>query len=120
MKTKEMQSRMKILLATLVLLLSGLEFSYAQTNKAYGDNMVKIDSVLVGGNYQPVFAIYSGDINQDGNVDLIDFPIWAVDNNNFAFGYLVTDLNGDGNTDLIDFPIWAVNNSAFIGVMRPF
>ena len=119
MKPGKIQTMVKAACMVMIMMLIG-KYSSAQANKAYGDNMVKIDSVLVGGNYQPVFAIYSGDINQDGNIDLSDFPMWDADNSNFASGYLVTDLNGDGNVDLSDFPIWDVNNSNFVSTARPF
>jgi hypothetical protein len=105
-------------LTGLMFLLLGLSSAYAQ-NKACGDNMVRVDSVLISGSYQPVYAIYSGDINQDGNIDLADFSLWDVDNFNFNFGYIPTDLNGDGNTDLADFSIWDINNYNFVGLVRP-
>src|SRR6478672_1821911 len=45
--------------------------------KAFGNNMAQ----LAPG----VFGFYSGDMNQDGNIDTIDFPIWEVNSNNFIF-----------------------------------
>jgi len=46
--------------------------------------------------------MYSADLNQDQNVDLLDMPILEADIAEYMFGYAATDLNGDGNTDLLD------------------
>ncbi len=98
-----------------LMLLFATNSAFAQ-NKAYGNNMVRVDSIAG----VPVYAIYSGDMNQDGNVALDDFSLWDFDNANFAFGYNPTDLNGDGNTALDDFSIWDANNANFVGIARPF
>ena len=107
----------------MLLMCAAVSFSQAQvspyTNNAFEDNMKVVDSVLVSGTYHYIFAIYSGDINQDGNVDLSDFPFWDNDNSNFNFGYLTSDLNGDGNVDLSDFPFWDNNNSNFVYSHKP-
>ena len=112
------------LIFVLFLLCAGANSANAQVNpyanNAFEDNMKVVDSVQVSpGVYQYVFAIYSGDINQDGNIDLSDFPIWDDDNTNFAFGYRDADLNGDGNVDLSDFPYWDGNNANFIYSHKP-
>ena len=57
------------------------------------------------------YAIYSGDVNQEGIVDLNDIVLTYNDANVFATGYKVTDLTGDNLTDLNDV-ILAYNNSA--------
>ena len=80
-------------------------------NKAYGDNMIQLEP--------GVFGFYSGDINQDGNIDTIDYPLWEIDSNNFASGVFATDLNGDGNVDTIDYPIWENNAVNFISIITP-
>ena len=111
------------LIFVLFLLCAGANSANAQVNpyanNAFEDNMKVVDSVLVLGQYKYIFAIYSGDINQDGNIDLSDFPFWDDDNSNFNFGYIVTDLNGDGNCDLNDYPFWDANNSNFVYAHRP-
>jgi hypothetical protein len=68
-------------------------FSNAQ-NKAYGDNMIQVDP--------GVWAFYTGDVNQDENLDLSDLSIYESDVSNFIFGYHPTDINGDGSVDLLD------------------
>jgi hypothetical protein len=67
-------------------------------SQAYGDNMKEIEP--------GVFAMYSGDLNSDDNVDNVDFTTWEVDASEFAFGDYATDMNGDGNVDNVDFLIW--------------
>jgi photosystem II stability/assembly factor-like uncharacterized protein len=66
-----------------------------------------------------VWAFYSGDINQDGNVDNSDYTIWETDSNNFAFGVFATDLNGDGNVDNSDYTFWETNANGFIFAITP-
>jgi hypothetical protein len=80
-------------------------------NKAYGSNQISL-----GGGF---FAIFNGDINQDGVVDGLDYNDWETDNNNFAGGYYSSDLNGDGIVDGLDFLIWEDNNNNFVGVITP-
>lgn len=79
-------------------------------SQAFGNNMVLINGI---------YAIYSGDLFKDGNVDPLDYSLWETDNNNFAFGYFATDLNGDGNVDPLDYSIWEANNNAFIFANKP-
>lgn len=69
------------------------DFSNAQT-KAYGSNLVLVNS--------GIWAIYSGDINQDEAIDNSDSDQLFIDIENSAFGNLSTDLNGDGSVDNAD------------------
>lgn len=66
-----------------------------------------------------MFAIYSGDVNQDGVIDITDQADLSNDLSNFAFGYLNTDLNGDSVVDISDQAILDNNLAAFIGVISP-
>jgi hypothetical protein len=77
----------------------------------FGNNVLELES--------GVWGIYSGDINQDGTIDIFDFLEWDIDNQNFSSGFYNTDLNGDGNIDIFDFLIWDPNNQNFIGVITP-
>ncbi len=82
----------------------------ASESQAYGSNLK-----LRGGKY----CIYSGDVNQDGVIDALDFG--AIDNDlyNFRTGrFLPADLNGDNFVDALDITI-GDNNHLFIGVIRP-
>jgi hypothetical protein len=80
-------------------------------NKAYGDNQIEIES--------GVWAFFSGDMDQDGQLDNNDFSIWEIDAANFAGGYIVSDLNGDGVVDNTDFGIWENNSASFVSKLTP-
>ena len=80
----------------------GIRLQAQVVNKAYGNNMKQVD-VIAG---VPVFAIYSGDIDQDGFVTANDFALQMdFDIQNGAFGYVVTDLDGDGFVTANDFAL---------------
>jgi hypothetical protein len=83
----------------------------AQTNNAYGDNQKEVEP--------GVFAIFSGDVNQDGVIDVLDQGMLDNDMFNFAFGYVVTDLNGDAVVDLLDQGFLDNNMFNFVGVISP-
>jgi hypothetical protein len=63
--------------------------------------------------------MYSGDVNSDENIDLIDMSLIEDDVSNFLYGFLPTDINGDGNVDLIDMYYPELNTSSFIYSMHP-
>jgi len=100
----------KNILFSLLLLLSA-SCAFAQTNNAYGDNQKQVEP--------GVFAIYSGDINQDGIIDIFDQVQLDNDVFNFSGGYVPTDLNGDASVDLFDQVILDNNVSLFVGVASP-
>ena len=78
--------------------------------KAYGNNLTKIGNK---------WCIYSGDVNQDGVVDLSDVSLVDTDNLNFQTGYLLTDVNGDQLIDLSDLSIVDSNNLSFVSKITP-
>lgn len=80
-------------------------------NQAYEENMKEVES--------GIWAFYSGDINLDDNIDLLDAPFLENDINAFYSGYYATDLNGDGNVDLLDLPMLEDNTTAFIFSAHP-
>ncbi|MBL7755457.1 MAG: hypothetical protein JNM44_13365, partial [Chitinophagaceae bacterium] len=90
--------------------MTSYDFSVAAT-QVYGGNQHEVES--------GIFAFLTGDMNQDGVVDGLDYNDWEIDNNNFGSGYLSTDLNGDGIVDGLDFLLWEVNNNNFAGVLQP-
>ncbi|MEO6695817.1 MAG: hypothetical protein ABIY50_09615 [Ignavibacteria bacterium] len=79
-------------------------------SKAFGDNQILIGSV---------YAIYNGDINQDGIVDGSDGA--AIDNAaaNFQAGYLNTDLDANDFVDGSDGAIADNNASNFVAKITP-
>jgi len=80
-------------------------------SQAYGSNQTEVES--------GIWALYSGDLNQDENIDLLDLGDIETDINNFQFGYFATDINGDGNVDLLDGPIVENNINGFIFSSHP-
>ncbi len=80
-------------------------------NHAYGNNQIEVEP--------GIWAFYSGDINQDENVDLLDLSIQEADISNFEFGYYATDINGDGNVDLLDLPLLEANINGFVFSTHP-
>ncbi len=99
----------KALIMFIFLLVSAV--SWSQTNNAYGDNQKQVEP--------GVWAIYSGDLNQDGIIDFIDQIGMDNDVFNYIFGYVVSDLNGDAIVDFLDQIILDNNVSAFVGVLSP-
>ncbi|MFM2156163.1 MAG: hypothetical protein RL516_912, partial [Bacteroidota bacterium] len=81
------------------------DFTTAATS-AFGDNMIEVEA--------GIFAMYTGDINQDEFIDPFDYPSFELDNVTFAGGYLATDLNGDGFVDPFDYPVFELNNVNFV------
>jgi hypothetical protein len=57
-----------------------------------------------------VWALYSGDHNQDGSITSSDLGSVATEASLFSFGYIKTDLTGDGAIDGFDLGL-ADNNS---------
>ncbi len=80
-------------------------------NKAYGNNLK---------NSGGIYVIYSGDINQDGDIDFSDYPVLDIGSINGLTGYLSADLNGDGTIDFSDYPYIDTNSLNGISIIRPF
>ena len=81
-------------------------------NKAFGNNQAEVAP--------GVWAMFTGDLNQDDFIDSNDFPDFDTDNfNGVNSVYVATDMNGDGFVDSNDFPVF--DNNSFNGVssMRP-
>ncbi len=82
------------------------------SNKAYGSNMVEIEP--------GIFALYTGDINQDGYIDGFDYPDFDTDSQNNVSGvYATTDLNGDGYVDGFDYPVFDANSQNNVTIAAP-
>ena len=85
----------------------------ANTNAVYGGNEIQVDNTPVQ------FAMYSGDVNRDGLVDLTDIIQISNDAGEFKTGYIVTDLTGNSITDLTDVVMAFNNASSFVSVKKP-
>ena len=88
------------------------DFTAANT-QAYGDNLMQADSSPLR------FAMYGGDVNQDGTVDATDVSTIDNDAANFVGGYVVTDLTGDDFVDGTDFAIADNNAANFVSAITP-
>lgn len=87
------------------------DFSVA-ASQVYGDNQVEVEP--------NVFAMYTGDLNQDEFIDAFDFPLFDADAYlSISSEYVYTDMNGDGFVDAFDFPIYDVNSSNGITSLHP-
>ena len=77
-------------------------------NSVFGNNSIKVDNTPV------VYALYSGDVNQDGTIDASDVSETDNDASASLSGYIRTDVTGDDFVDAADVSI--VDNNAFTGV----
>jgi len=80
-------------------------------SKAYGNNMIEVEAGR--------WAIYTGNVNGDDNIDLLDASLFEIDVADFSYGYFSTDFNGDGNVDLLDNPVFEANINNFIFSNHP-
>jgi len=92
---------------------ASLAFSVEDTY-AYGNNQLQVDNDPYN-----VFAFYSGDVNQDGTIDLTDVLQIYNGASTFENCYAVTDLTGDLQVDLTDLLIAYNNSISFVSVVRP-
>ena len=90
------------------------DFSTA-ANKAFSDGN-NIPMMNLGNG---TYAIYTGDINQDGTADATDLQITENDAYNFQYGYNTSDCNVDGASDAIDMQLIENNTSLFLFMARP-
>lgn len=88
----------------------GYDFTSSDA-QAYGNNMV-LKTLR--------WCLYSGDVDQDGQIDGNDTQITDNDAANFVLGqYLVTDINGDNLVDGSDMLIVDNNAVNFISSITP-
>jgi len=93
------------------LLSNGSYIFHNASSKAYGGNMADLGN--------GVWGLYSGDINQDGSIDFLDYPQLDTDALNGELGYLSSDLNGDASVDFLDYPSIDLNSLNGIITIRP-
>jgi hypothetical protein len=108
-KTKKLKFA---LVVVVLMLMFGFDVNaQSNPNNALGDNQLEVEP--------GVFAIYSGDVNQDGFIGVDDVAIIDNDNAAGAIGYVVTDLNGDGFLGVDDVAIADNNNALGIFAITP-
>ena len=75
-------------------------------NMAMGDNQAMVEP--------NIYALYTGDINQDDYIDGNDFPLFDFESASgglYDGTYSASDMNGDGFVDGNDFPVYDGNSS---------
>jgi hypothetical protein len=95
---------------------TGDSISYDLTTdstKAFGNNLTEVDSSPVK------FAVYGGDINQDGTVDVDDLVLIYNDEINITSGYINTDVTGDNFADVTDLIICYNNLIGLVNKITP-
>ncbi len=83
------------------------------SSQAYGNNQIQVDTSPIR------FAIYGGDVNQDGTVDAGDIIDVYNDANNGVSGYVVTDVTGDDFVDVSDLILTYNNSINVVSVITP-
>ncbi|MBK6772349.1 MAG: FG-GAP repeat protein [Ignavibacteria bacterium] len=102
--------------ATGVSLTIGSTVNYDMTSSAsqsYGNNLIQVDNSPVR------YAIFSGDVNQDGIVDASDLSEADNDALNSLSGYVRTDVTGDDFVDAADVSIIDNNSFNSVSVVTP-
>jgi hypothetical protein len=88
-----------------------VDYSFDLPAKAYGGNLL----LMIDGYY----AIFGGDVNQDGSVDSGDTTPTDNDQYFYVAGYILTDINGDGIVDTADGTIIDNNQFIYVGAALP-
>ena len=94
----------------------GTAFSYnflTDSTQAYGNNEIKVNSSPL------TYAVYNGDENQNGIIDLNDIIAVYNDAAVFTTGYVRSDATGDRQVDLSDVIISYNNSSTFVSKIVP-
>ena len=86
--------------------------------KAYSDGDIPAMKEIAQG----VYAIYMGELNDDGYIDASDFSIWWSDIalSNDGEYLLDGDFNGDTFVDNNDYPIFDFNSAVGLYTQRPY
>ncbi len=113
------QSSLQLWSANPVTIASTTSYNFSSAlTQAYTDGSADPMVMLATG----VYGMYSGDINQDGFIDVSDYPLFEADADNSAYNglyNLASDLNGDTFVDVTDYPIFDLNNSLGIYAQMP-
>lgn len=95
-----------------VLMTSTVSYDFTDNiSKAFGDNQIEVEP--------GVFAIYSGDINNDYAIDAFDYLEMDPEILNGSFGYIDSDLNGDGSVDAFDYLVVQTSIENGVSVAAP-
>ena len=95
-------------------IVNNLNYNFSQSSsQTFGNNVTQVDTSPVR------FAIYSGDVNQDGIIDAADISSIENDAANSLSGYIPTDVTGDDFVDASDISIVEKNSLNSIYVISP-
>ena len=86
-------------------------YDFTKPGAVYSNNVKFLD------NQATKFALYSGDINQDGIIDVWDMSY--IENNLGNEGYDIADLDGDNYVDASDLSIIENNVDTIVMVKNP-
>ncbi len=90
------------------------EYDFTSSDiQAYGNNLSQVSSSPLR------YAMYSGDVNDDGIIELSDIIQVFNDASTFKTGYAISDLNGDNIVNLNDMLIVYNNAGLFVSAVRP-
>lgn len=96
-----------------VTLIETNSYDFSKSNSSsFGDNLMEIKP--------GVFALYSGDINQDGTVDGLDMGAAEISINRHNIGYFTEDLDGTGKVEEADLKIAEENANLFVSLAVPY
>lgn len=90
---------------------STITHNFDSPAKVYGGNL----RLMPNGGY----AIFCGDINQDGSINIGDINSITNDTLVFATGYMPSDANGDSKVDALDLILVDNNATLFVSVAHP-
>jgi subtilisin-like proprotein convertase family protein len=80
-------------------------------NKAFGSNQIQMSP--------GVWAIRSGDVNQDGFINHTDFTVLQATLPIFFMGYQIRDLTGDNCNESADYSLMENNSKLNLGILKP-
>lgn len=90
---------------------SAITYNFTDSDtRAYGNNLKQIGSI---------FAVYAGDVDQDGGVGTADMGLVDNQSSTFGTGYMPEDVDGDGSVGTIDMGIVDNNSANFVSVITP-
>ncbi|MEO8664608.1 MAG: hypothetical protein ABI462_03850, partial [Ignavibacteria bacterium] len=100
-----------------------------QSSQAFGNNLIYVDALAHPGDHKsntddPAgsierYAVYNGDANKDGFVNLSDIILTSNDAANFVTGYINTDMTGDNAANLADILLTYNNSNNFVKKITP-
>jgi hypothetical protein len=91
------------------------DFSSSLTS-AYSDGFNDAMKWMSGNKY----AMFGGDVNQDGSIDIFDAQIAENGATDLLFGYESSDCNGDGSIDAFDLQLIENNSTLLLFAARPY